>query len=285
MLDITEQEKEQMREWIAYNTIGYQPEDINLTHTLDHWREAKSHYLYKLMDECLIRTIPAEIDYPIELSERTQSDIFALYDLLENAYQSIAYNNPHELLVYDAINTIFNNNVVLHQCAFPNSKCELHGICFHKGEKWYRSARKFIEKVCINLSQDIREEALDLIDRIQNQYSMTVQNFRKSSQKLTLSIHPLDYITMSDNECNWSSCMSWRNEGDYHAGTIEMMNSTCVVVAYIAQNNETLENGWNSKRWRQLFVIHPTCIIASCPYPGPAQQYTDIIFKKFGLAL
>lgn len=31
----------------------------------------------------------------------------------------------------------------------------------------------------------------------------------------SISIHPLDYMTMSDNECGWESCMSWRNFGGY----------------------------------------------------------------------
>ena len=42
----------------------------------------------------------------------------------------------------------------------------------------------------------------------------------------SISIHPLDYMTMSDNECGWDSCMSWRTFGGYRQGTVEMMNST-----------------------------------------------------------
>ena len=41
---------------------------------------------------------------------------------------------------------------------------------------------------------------------------------------ITLSIHPLDYMTMSDNNCGWDSCMSWQEEGCYRQGTVEMMN-------------------------------------------------------------
>ena len=30
--------------------------------------------------------------------------------------------------------------------------------------------------------------------------------------KLVLSIHPIDFMTMSENNCNWRSCMSWSNK-------------------------------------------------------------------------
>lgn len=283
MLDISEKEKEQMCEWIALNSRGYTSKDIDLPRILSYWRKAKSAYLYTLMGERLIREVPCAPLEPLDLSEGTQIKIFDIHDYLETVYAPIAYKNPHDLLVYEAISTIFNKDAVLRGSAFPDNKLELRGVCFHKGEKWYKSANKLIDKVCTDLSEENRTKMKDSIDRIQNQYSMTVQNWHNDNQNLVLSIHPLDYITMSDNECNWSSCMSWREEGDYHAGTVEMMNSTCVIVAYIAQKDRTLESdrvGWNSKRWRQLFVVHPTCIIASCPYPSSAPEYTKAAFKE-----
>ena len=51
--------------------------------------------------------------------------------------------------------------------------------------------------------------------------------------KLVLSIHPLDFMSMSDNNCNWSSCMSWSHNGSYRGGTLEMMNSNLAIVAYL----------------------------------------------------
>lgn len=96
-------------------------------------------------------------------------------------------------------------------------------------------------------------------------------NTKKVQGNLCLSIHPLDYMTMSDNENNWSSCMSWRRVGDYRMGTVEMMNSDCVVVAYVETNNKKLkidnEHFWNSKIWRELFIVRPELILGVKPYP------------------
>ena len=51
-----------------------------------------------------------------------------------------------------------------------------------------------------------------------------VHNQKKIAGDITLSIHPFDYWTMSDNDCDWDSCMNWTNFGGYRQGTIEMMN-------------------------------------------------------------
>lgn len=96
-----------------------------------------------------------------------------------------------------------------------------------------------------------------------------VLNQKKVKGTLTLSIHPLDYMTMSDNECGWDSCMSWREEGCYRQGTVEMMNSACVVVAYLnAQEPMEIGNSeWTNKKWRQLFIVTPELIFSVKAYP------------------
>ncbi|MDV3428769.1 MAG: hypothetical protein LIR50_17400 [Bacillota bacterium] len=97
-----------------------------------------------------------------------------------------------------------------------------------------------------------------------------IMNQRKLSGKLCLSIHPFDYMTMSDNNCGWSSCMSWVEEGCYRQGTVEMMNSPCVVVAYLKAKDDMKVHNiyWNNKKWRELFIVTPEIItnIKSYPY-------------------
>ena len=102
---------------------------------------------------------------------------------------------------------------------------------------------------------------------------------RKSKVKFTLSIHPLDYMTMSDNANGWESCMNWtQGPGSYRAGTIEMMNSPVIVVAYITTKpyypaNTSIE--WTSKSWRELIIVHPNTICSVKSYP-----YYNIAFDK-----
>ena len=100
---------------------------------------------------------------------------------------------------------------------------------------------------------------------------------------LCLSIHPLDYITMSDNTYGWSSCMSWIDGGDYRQGTLEMMSSKYVIVAYLKGEEEMYLNyssseedavKWNSKKWRQLFVVSSHMLLGIKPYPYDSDAMT-----------
>lgn len=102
-----------------------------------------------------------------------------------------------------------------------------------------------------------------------------VLNQKYINGNLCLSIHPLDYLTMSDNYCGWSSCMSWMEEaGDYRLGTIEMMNSDCVVVAYIEAKDPMFICGadWNNKRWRQLYIVTREVILGNRQYPYDSDE-------------
>ena len=114
---------------------------------------------------------------------------------------------------------------------------------------------------------------LDLTEEFENfrlMHSMCL-NQKKLKGTFCLSIHPLDYLTMSDNAHNWHSCMSWSGDGDYRMGTVEMMNSPYVVVGYLKSDNETF-CGWNSKLWRCLYIVHPDIIVSIKGYPYYNEQ-------------
>ena len=109
-----------------------------------------------------------------------------------------------------------------------------------------------------------------------------IHNQKKIKGIINLSIHPLDYWTMSDNECDWSSCMSWQEPGGYRQGTVEMMNSPIVIVAYMsAANPMTIGNGftWNNKKWRQLFIVDRDIILGIKSYPYYNDELTLTITK------
>ena len=92
---------------------------------------------------------------------------------------------------------------------------------------------------------------------------------RKIEGTLCFSIHPLDYMTMSDNDNNWSSCMSWSSNGEYRRGTLEMLNSNNVIVCYMKSKDDYEFKGgiWNNKSWRQLICINKDIIVSGKAYP------------------
>ena len=108
-----------------------------------------------------------------------------------------------------------------------------------------------------------------------------IHNQKKLKGYITLSIHPLDYWTMSDNDCDWESCMNWMECGSYRQGTIEMMNSPSVVVAYMhSETPMQIGNGeWSNKKWRQLFIVDKDVILGIKSYPYYNKELTNAVAK------
>lgn len=102
-------------------------------------------------------------------------------------------------------------------------------------------------------------------------------NQKSYTGELCISIHPLDYATMSDNNNNWSSCMSWSG-GEYCRGTVEMMNSSCVIVAYLRDPNKNFLY-WNSKKWRELFIVNETLITGIKGYPYQSTELENYVIE------
>lgn len=99
--------------------------------------------------------------------------------------------------------------------------------------------------------------------------------------ELCFSIHPLDYMTMSDNTYHWSSCMSWQENGCYKLGTVEMMNSESAVVCYLKGDESMTISGkyWNSKKWRTLLIANKDLVINVKSYPYQHDKLSKIAVK------
>lgn len=100
------------------------------------------------------------------------------------------------------------------------------------------------------------------LNTMQVKYSQYINNIQVSGN-IHLSIHPLDYLSISQNNNGWRSCHSL--DGEYAAGTLSLMCDRTTIIAYLA--NSELENInlrgtlksepplWNSKKWRVLIHI------------------------------
>ena len=113
------------------------------------------------------------------------------------------------------------------------------------------------------------DELANAVEKFITTLSMLNQN-NKMNGTLCVSIHPMDYYTMSDNSYDWCSCMSWSNDGEFKCGTLEMCNSKNIIVAYL-KGSEKFE-GWNSKRWRELFYVDEDIILGIKGYPYNSKE-------------
>ena len=144
-------------------------------------------------------------------------------------------------------------------------------IEFKKGAKMMRPLRKLAVALQIeNAFEDFRLS------------QSMVHNDDRLIGNLCLSIHPLDFMTMSDNDYDWDSCMSWKHCGDYRSGTVEIMNSPCVLVAYLEGDKPFYLDGnnkWNNKKWRILTVVDKSLICSIKAYPYHNDNLIEEVMK------
>lgn len=255
---------------------------------LDNWLENWSHAnqkLYRLLGDQFIK----EIDYEFEKSKKEIER--EIYDKL---YKSKFYK-----IYQDFLNNKIANLNINHEtnkgfyCLLDNDNFIYDKI--HYGFKYKRENNKktlqiqegmkpikAIQKV-INYFNDIFDFSNAYFEEFRLTHSL-IFNTKKIKGKLCFSIHPLDYLTMSDNNSGWSSCMSWTENGCYHVGTIEMMNSNNVLCCYLKSNNDDFifgaYNKWNNKKWRVLAYVTKDIIMSGKSYPYKKEELSKAVIYE-----
>ena len=138
-----------------------------------------------------------------------------------------------------------------------------------KGSKFTKSFKHFITS-----------EAL--LDKTQLLASEIIQK-SKVSGTLCMSIHPMDYISMSENNHNWRSCHALN--GEYKLGPLSYMQDQCTIITYIRGDEESVlprfPDGvrWNSKKWRMCLYLSPdgSYMCAGRQYPLNLTSVIDTI--------
>ena len=240
----------------------------NPAHILRVWDDAKSAYLYKAFGEKLI------LEKEVELKK-------APSELRNDIAQSLDYG---ELGMFK---TVFKQALIEEFGCFTDEYYFLMRL-FDKNNLADNIAHTLPSKVSITFKNGCTvklnntAKTIKLMGKIAKMLNLEkefetfrlkhslILNQKKVKGTLCLSIHPMDYLTMSDNANGWTSCMSWQNDGDYRMGTVEMMNSPNTIVAYIRSDDKTFtwdNQEWNSKLWRTLIVVDPNVIVSVKNYP------------------
>ncbi len=88
---------------------------------------------------------------------------------------------------------------------------------------------------------------------------------------ICFSIHPLDFLTMSDNSCGWQSCHALH--GEFRGGLLSLLVDETTAICYFEDANEPTYTIYDveitNKKWRTLLHIHPdhNLIIFNQAYP------------------
>lgn len=116
-----------------------------------------------------------------------------------------------------------------------------------------------------NLQKDSLEEnyqtdlemLIEHFERFKIEHSL-ILNDKYISGTGVISIHPLDFMTMSDTK-SWTSCMSWSKGGCYNIGSVELLNSNNVIMCYIENKKPMNFNSYD--------------LSESIKKPNPAESY------------
>ena len=259
---------------------------IGMDKFLCHWNPAKQR-LFHLLDDKLIYEKQVVFKKPEYEIERSLQDLLFNHPLWnnfikfcsDNLYSNFKNDKEHAIIreVFYDIRDLnkskywknnkidFSVNIKKADYLFWNLKEQpKHDLQLQPGMQPMKALRKVLE-----FFGKFDEWKVDFEDfRINHS---RIFNDAKVKGQLCFSIHPFDFITMSDNASGWDSCMSWKVDGCYHAGTVEMMNSNNVICCYLKSESSDYEpyKGviWNNKKWRQLVYVTPEIICGGYPYP------------------
>ena len=102
-----------------------------------------------------------------------------------------------------------------------------------------------------------------------------------------MSIHGMDFITMSENNYDWHSCMAL--DGEYAAGTLSYMCDNCSVVLYLDGSRGDLRKlpccnePWNDKKWRMMAYVdleNNRIYLGGKQYPYKNSMLEDMAIEK-----
>lgn len=277
---------------------------------LREWNEQKAH-IFKLFGEQLILKTDVEFTQSKEavaldidnawhnMPEEARRFTDNYLDFLTNQkgniweeYRKIQRDNPEMVYNFEEnkIRVWYHLEDILSSTTLANNSIEKEYIVplpkpdgsvreykVQKGTKPMRVLRQLIKSYG-------EEEVGSMADF--NAFCVWHSQFLNTSSlkgKLCFSIHPLDFLTMSDNANDWISCMSWQDNGCYRSGTVEMMNSPYAVVVYLEASDRkfymTKDFVWNSKKWRSLCLIAEPGVISVKSYPYFHKEITEFSVK------
>lgn len=281
---LTSEDKKKIAKYIDENLMNGVKRIAPVEEILKEWDYCKNDSsLAKLFKDKLIleRNICyTETQLDIENKLKKEQVVDTLHDLLYNATKDVidhfwkrnliaSFSGAYLLSIGRLDQNFLDDHddvLELKSTTKPPMKIRLQ-----KGAKVIRILSKIVDYYDIDKN---------LFEQVRLAQSMAM-NTKTLKGTMCLSIHPLDYMTMSDNNSDWSSCMSWTTNGCYRQGTIEMMNSPYVVVAYLKGKNDmnlcwngTDYDKWNNKKWRELFIVNEDCIVNVKSYPYKSDELT-----------
>lgn len=241
-------------------------EKVNTGEIFSNWHRNKADFIKAFGGELIYNCGPVSFSLDDgSLKEIVESKVIRKFLHALNWDADYDYFIKYIQANYDA----FRTNILARDYILSPDKVIAAGMKFTKSFKFF-----------------IADE--DLLTYAQNLASEVIQK-NKCTGTLYLSVHPLDFLSTSENAHNWRSCHAL--DGEYKLGNLSYMQDKSTIVCYVEAENGCrykLPNfpedvKWNSKKWRMLLYVSDNrkMIMAGRQYPFATNDALSLIRETY----
>lgn len=260
-----EEIKQQVASVIKYSQNFYFT-DLKVDKIIEDWLKAKKFFIDKL-DGNLIYQMEKPITFNLDAKSK-ENKFYQFINYIDNQYNN---ENLSRFLYSLKTEDFFNNKT--------SQSYDIYGIEIPENFKIIKSFKFF-------------ESDKTILKDIQNEASRIIQE-NCITGRLCFSVHPLDFLSASENAYNWRSCHAL--DGEYRSGNLNYLMDSTTVICYLKGEEEAelphfpSEVPWNSKKWRTwiYFSNDKSMLFAGRQYPFISQEglyyIKDGILPKIGL--
>ena len=239
MQDWKSQIQPKFNDVLTFSQMEKEPKTDKL---FEDWYNNKRRFIVSFEDRLIIES-SAPVDF--ELSEQGKRD--RIDDFISNTINDLISRNV--FANYSELKTFFEE--------------ESEGILDNKISKQFITSQGEEIPVGMKIGKALSRYFSFLllekdINYIQVSLSQLIQE-NKVRGTLCLSVHPLDFLSLSENTHKWRSCHAL--DGEYRTGNLNYMADSVTVIAYLKSEKETKlprfpeDVPWNDKKWRCLFFF------------------------------
>lgn len=257
--------KEQIKKVIKYSQ-DFETHEPKVDALYDKWYKNKLRFIDSLNGE-LIYEYPQPICFEMSEEDKVKNvedfitDISLEYAIVKNIDEICRFFEECKQDIY--------KNILQNDFTFINSQDETCVI--KKGIKINKALKFFFY-----------DEEKEQLTNLQMAVSRLIQK-DKVQGKLCLSVHPLDFLSSSENTYNWRSCHSL--DGEYRAGNLSYMVDKATVICYLKSEEDAILPNfpstikWNNKKWRVLIHISndENLMFAGRQYPFSSEKALDLV--------
>ena len=224
------------------------------------WLESKRDFI-EAMGGRLIWDWPASVSFELGIKEKN----LRIDDFIDMVCTKWQNNDLADFIALERDG--FFSNQVMTPYVYPKKN-----IVIPQGMKLLKAFKYF-------------EEDTKVLNDMQSSASMIIQE-DKITGTLCLSVHPLDFLSTSENNHNWRSCHAL--DGEYKSGNLSYMIDKSTIICYLKSNrDEQLPNfpedvKWNSTKWRVLLFFSDNwdLLFAGRQYPFVTEMGLNFVRER-----